>query len=384
MDRMQKISILSISLLSIMASAAISPALSSIGEYFSDSSELMIKMVVSLPAIFIIPVTLITGRLIFYIKKKTLVYMGLGLYLIGGLGGALATSIVMLLVMRAIIGIGTGLLIPLMRGVIADFFEGDERVKMMGYASAVNNLGGIIATVFAGILTIYGWRYPFLVYIVAFFVLFLVIKYMPDHEVETNDGSKAHINKNVWIIGLSHYIVVLIFFSIPSGLSYYITESGLGTGVTTGLLISLITIGSFFTGMNFHRIKEFLKGSTVMVGLGLMTIGMLGTAVFGNLLGISISLFSVGIGLGILAPNIYLKASLESSKKDVTLALAIAACFSFLGQFSSPIINKFIQDIFNYHSADSTFYISVGVGVFAMILVVMNRFVKVYVPSHFE
>ena len=293
MDRMQKISILSISLLSIMASAAISPALSSIGEYFSDSSELMIKMVVSLPAIFIIPVTLITGRLIFYIKKKTLVYMGLGLYLIGGLGGALATSIVMLLVMRAIIGIGTGLLIPLMRGVIADFFEGDERVKMMGYASAVNNLGGIIATVFAGILTIYGWRYPFLVYIVAFFVLFLVIKYMPDHEVETNDGSKAHINKNVWIIGLSHYIVVLIFFSIPSGLSYYITESGLGTGVTTGLLISLITIGSFFTGMNFHRIKEFLKGSTVMVGLGLMTIGMLGTAVFGNLLGISISLFSI-------------------------------------------------------------------------------------------
>lgn len=384
MDRMQKISILSISLLSIMASAAISPALSSIGEHFSDSSELMIKMVVSLPAIFIIPVTLITGRLIFYIKKKTLIYMGLGLYLLGGIGGALANSIVMLLVLRAIMGIGTGLLIPLMRGVIADFFDGKERVEMMGYASAVNNLGGIIATVSAGILTIYGWRYPFLVYIVALFVLFLVIKYMPDHEIEAREGRKAHINKNVWIIGLSHYMIILIFFAIPSGLSYYITESGLGTGVTTGLLIALVTVGSFFTGMNFHRIKEFLKGSTVMVGLVLITIGMLGIAVFGNLLGISISLFSVGIGLGILAPNIYLQTSLESSKKDVTLALAIAACFSFLGQFSSPIINKFIQDIFNYHSADSTFYISVGIGVFAMILVVLNKFVKVYVPQHFE
>lgn len=384
MNRMQKISILSISLLSIMSSAAVSPALSYIGDYFNDSSELMIKMVVSLPAIFIIPVTLLTGRLIFYIKKKTLVYIGLGLYLIGGLGGALANSIIMLLVLRALMGVGVGVLIPLMRGVIADFFDGKERVKMMGYASAVNNLGGIIATAFAGILTIYGWRYPFLVYLVALFVLFLVIKYMPDHDIEAKGSERAHISKNVWIIGLSHYMIILIFFAIPSGLSYYITESGLGTGVTTGLLISLVTVGSFFTGLNFLRIKEFLRGSTVMVGLVLMTIGMLGIAVFNDLLGVSIALFSVGIGLGILAPNIYLKTSLESTKKDVTLALAIAACFSFLGQFSSPIINKFIQDLFNYHSADSTFYISVGIGVIAMILVVLNKFVRVYVPNHFE
>ncbi len=384
MNRMQKISILSISLLSIMSSAAVSPALAYIGEYFNDSSELMIKMVVSLPAIFIIPVTLLTGKLIYYIRKKTLVYIGLTLYLIGGLGGALANSIVILLVLRALMGIGTGILIPLMRGVIADFFEGKERVEMMGYASAVNNLGGIIATVFAGILTIYGWRYPFMVYIVALFVLLLVVKYMPDHEIEVRGDEKTHINKNVWIIGLSHYMIILIFFAIPSGLSYYIAERGLGTGVTTGLLISLVTLGSFFTGLNFLRIKEYLKDNTVIVGLLLMTLGMLGIAVFSNLVGISIALLSVGVGLGILAPNIYLHTSLESSKKDVTLALAIAACFSFLGQFSSPIINKIIQDIFNYHSPESTFYISVSIGVFAILLVLINKIVKIYVPNHIE
>lgn len=384
MNKMQKISILSISLLSIMSSAAVSPALSYIGDYFYESSELMIKMVVSLPAVFIIPVTLLTGRLTLYIRKKTLVYIGLGLYLLGGLGGALSNSIIMLLVLRAIMGIGTGLLIPLMRGVIADFFEGTERVKMMGYASAVNNLGGIIATVFAGILTMYGWRYPFLVYLVALFVLVLVIVYMPNHEIETKDNRKTHISRNVWIIGLSHYMIILIFFAIPSGLSYYVTESGLGTGVTTGLLISLVTFGSFVTGLRFHSVKEFLRDATVMVGLLLMTIGMLGIAVFGNLIGVAISLLLVGIGLGILAPNIYLQTSLESSKKDVTLALAIAACFSFLGQFSSPILNEFIQDMFGYHDANSTFYISVGIGVFAMILVVLNKYIKVYVPNHIE
>ena len=115
-----------------------------------------------------------------------------------------------------------------------------------------------------------------------------------------------------------------------------------------------------------------------------MNLGMLGIAIFANLIVISISLLVIGIGIGIIAPNIYLKASLESSKKDVTLALAITACFSFLGQFSSPILNKYIQDIFNYHTINSTFYISVGIGVFAIILVILNKFFKVYVPSHKE
>ncbi|MBN2605282.1 MAG: MFS transporter [Bacilli bacterium] len=384
MNKMQKISILSISLLSIMSSAAISPALSYIGDYFYNSSELMIKMVVSLPAIFIIPVTLLTGRLTSYIKKKTLVYMGLTLYLVGGLGGAVANSIVVLLVFRSLLGIGTGLLIPLMRGVIADFFDGKERVQMMGYASAVNNLGGIIATLFGGILTIYGWRYPFLVYIVGLFVLFLVIKYMPDHPLEKKESRSVSINRNVWMIGLSHYMMVLIFFAVPSGLSYYISESGLGTGVTTGVLISLVTLGSFITGLNFHTLKVFLGDSTVIVGLGLETFGMLGIGLSSNLIGVSIALLLVGIGIGILSPNIYLKTSLESSKEDVTLALAIAACFSFLGQFSSPLINEYIQDFFHFNRVDSTFYISFGIGVFSIIIILLNKVFKVYIPKHVE
>jgi hypothetical protein len=271
-----------------------------------------------------------------------------------------------------------------MRGVIADFFDGKERVQMMGYSSAVNNLGGIIATLFGGLLTIYGWRYPFLVYIVALFVLFLVIKYMPDHPLEKNKNRSVSINRNVWMIGLSHYMMVLIFFAVPSGLSYYISESGLGTGVTTGILISLVTLGSFITGLNFHTVKVVLGDSTVMVGLVLETFGMLGIALSSNLIGFSIALLLVGIGIGILSPNIYLKASLESSKEDVTLALAIAACFSFLGQFSSPLINEYIQDFFHFNRVDSTFYISFGIGIFSIIIILLNKVFKVYIPKHVE
>jgi hypothetical protein len=111
-----------------------------------------------------------------------------------------------------------------------------------------------------------------------------------------------------------------------------------------------------------------------------MTVGMLGVALSTTIFLVAVALFTVGIGLGILAPNIYLHTSLESSKRDVTLSLAIVSCFSFLGQFSSPLINELIQNAFNYHEPNATFMISVGFGIVGILLVIINTFVKAYVP----
>ena len=381
MNKMQKISILSISLLVIMSSAAISPVLPEIGEYFSNSSELMIKMVISLPYIFIIPVALITGRLIFYIKKKHLLCIGLSLYIIGGLGGGLQNSIYALLVFRAIMGIGMGVLIPLTRGIIADFFTGNERVKMIGYSSAFNNFGGIIAYISAGLLTVYGWRYPFLVYILAFVVLFLVVIYLPEQDIPPKETHKTHINRNIWMLGIGLYMMILIFFAIPSGLAYFVSSNNFGGGATTGILIAIVTLCAFFVGIIFHRIRSLLKGGTVIFGLSLLTLGMFWIGISTNLVEVALALVLVGFGMGIVSPAIYLQTSLDSSKSDVTLSLAIVSIFSYLGRFSSPLINSFLQQIFNYHSVKSTFIISTYIGLFTIAIVIINKAVKIYIPS---
>ncbi len=376
MSKMQKIAILSISLLTIMSSAAVSPAIPYIGEYFSDASELLIKMVISLPAIFIIPVTLITGRLIFYVKKKHLLYIGLSLYIIGGLGGALQNSIYLLLVFRALMGIGIGILIPLTRGIIADLFTNHERVKMMGYSSAFNNLGGIIATLFAGLLTVYGWRYPFLVYMLAFVVLFLVIVYLPDQEIPSKETHKIHINRNVWILGLTHYMMIITFFAVPTGLGYLVSTYDFGSGVITGLLISIVTLVSFVLGIVFHHLRTLLREWTILFGLVLLTVGMLGIGLSNNMFEISVALVFVGFGMGIVPPMIYLQTSLVSSKNDVILSLAIVSIFSFLGQFSSPLVNSILQNIFNYHSDGSTFMISAIIGAFTIVVIITSKFLN--------
>ena len=378
MKKLLKISILSVSLLTIMASAAIAPALQTIQNHFSDVPAVKIQMILTLPAIFIIPVTLITGRLVFYIRKKTLLIVGVILYLIGGLGAGLVNTITMLLVLRSIMGLGVGLILPLATGLIADFYHGEERSQMMGYATAFNNLGGIIATVFAGILSVISWRHPFLVYLLGVYVLFMVIFVVPNQEVEVKTNIKSEVNKYVWMLGFANFYLLQIFFSIPASLSSFVEAKGFGSGLESGLLIALVTLGSFMFGVLFHRVRTILKGMTAITGLLFITIGVYLVAISPSIVFMGAALLLVGFGLGITAPLIYLHTSLQAKTKDVTLALALVSSFSFLGQFTSPVLVVFLRDIFDLTNANSPFVITSVIGVVGVVGLLINRKIQIY------
>lgn len=378
MNKSAKLSILSISLLTIMSSGAISPGLSAIRDHFYNVDELYIKMIITLPALFIIPVTLLTGKLVFLFKKKTLLITGVILYMIGGVSGGFAGSIWVLLLFRSIMGIGVGLLLPLARGLIADFFNGEERTEMMGYATAFNNFGGIVAFIIAGFVSVYSWRYPFFIYLLGFFVIYMIIAHMPDQKIKEKPDTKVEVNKNVWLLGFGMFYFVQMFYAIPTVLSIYIDEVNLGTTFTTGILISILTLGSLIFGLMFQKIKFRLKGFTPIVGLFLITLGMFVTAYVPNIYAIGIALFVMGFGLGIISPMIYLLSTTDSNPKDATFALAIMSSFSFFGQFSNPILFKFLQYIFNQNEPNSAFVISTILGIIGIIGVLINMKVRIY------
>lgn len=80
------LAILSVALLTVMAGAAISPAISNIEKAFSNASPGLIKLVLTLPSPVVIPFALISGRLCDAFEKRTMLLRGLTLYLVGGLG----------------------------------------------------------------------------------------------------------------------------------------------------------------------------------------------------------------------------------------------------------------------------------------------------------
>ena len=107
------VSILSLSLLTVMAGAAVAPALGVIQASFSGTSQTVVQLIISIPALFIVITNLCFPALSRRFSTKTLVLGGLLLYTVGGCAAGLFDQIALVLVMRALVGIGVGIMIPL-------------------------------------------------------------------------------------------------------------------------------------------------------------------------------------------------------------------------------------------------------------------------------
>ena len=125
-------SILSLSLLTVMAGAAVAPALEVIRRHFSDASQLEVQLVVCMPALFIVITNMFFGRLASRFGARTLTMAGLALYTVGGAAAGLFNSIWAVLVMRALVGVGVGMIMPLSTGLLTYYFAPEKREGLMG------------------------------------------------------------------------------------------------------------------------------------------------------------------------------------------------------------------------------------------------------------
>src|SRR5699024_11473217 len=78
--------IISISMATVMAGAAISPALGLIAKAFPDASPTMIKLILTASSIIIIPFSFLSSYLTSKMTKRTIILNRLIIYLICGVG----------------------------------------------------------------------------------------------------------------------------------------------------------------------------------------------------------------------------------------------------------------------------------------------------------
>ncbi|MBR2232207.1 MAG: hypothetical protein IJ891_07565 [Prevotella sp.] len=64
------------------------------------------------------------------------------LYVAAGAGCFFVDDIYVLLVMRALLGISVGLIMPLSTGLLAYYFPPEEQAWLMGLSAAMNQMGG--------------------------------------------------------------------------------------------------------------------------------------------------------------------------------------------------------------------------------------------------
>jgi MFS family permease len=366
--RKLKITILSLSLVTVMSGAAVAPALGAIANYFSKADPLLIKLIITLPALFIIFTSLLFSLISSRLSSKTIAISGLFLYIIGGCGAGFVNNIYLLLAFRSILGIGVGLIMPLSTGLFAYFFDKNEQSKLMGYSSAMNNLGGIMATMLSGYLVSLNWRYSFAIYLLGLFVVILVIIVLPKAEMsKTKRSIDIKSIRKIAPYVFAMFITMVIFYTVPSNFSIIVTKKNLIPTSFIGLLMSVQNITSFIIGLALSFIVKKVGRYSKYFASGMLALGLFSLSSTDHIITIVFGLFALGVGLGIMVPILNAQVSLHVDKEKMTSAMAIMSAMLYLGQFLSPILIDGVQSLFHLQGLQMPFYLAMILSIAFMI-----------------
>ena len=374
---MLKPTIISISMATVMAGAAISPALGLIAKAFPEASLTMIKLILTAPALTIIPFTFLTSFLTTKLPKRTVVIIGLVVYLIGGIGPQFMPTIELLILFRLVLGAGVGILMPLSESLIYDYFTGRERTKMMGYNAAFSNFGGIITMLIAGWLATFGWQLPFNVYLLGVIIFILVLFYLPKGKIQLPPHHERNSKIPLAVYGYSIAMgaIMLAYCAVATNMALYLEQTNLGGPALAGMIVAFAAVGGMTTSLFLVQVIGILDKYFVPIMLLSMGIPFSVLALTKSIPLVLISVCFIGFAQGALFPDLTMRALNIVKLHQTDKTIAVATTFIFSGQFLSPIVLDTISKTANQDSIQFQFgVLSVAILIFA--LVVMTRMAR--------
>ncbi len=341
-SKMVTATILSMSLLTVMAGAAVAPAMEIIKLHFVDAPDMLVQLIVSLPALFIVITNLCFLPISRVLKTRSIAIIGLLLYTVAGVGCAFIDNIYIILCMRALLGVSVGLIMPLSTGLLAYYFPPEEQARLMGLSTAMNQMGGVIATLLAGILANIEWNYAFYVYIFGLLSLLMIFMWLPNEKLDSsNKRGKAFEPRQLLkfhpsVIGM--FLLTIVFFVFPTNFAI-ITSKQLGYDVTT---ITLLMVGldfvAFLVGLVFGQLMGAFRHSIKYFAPLMFIVGYFFYAEASNLLMISAGSVLIGLANGIGIPYLLTIASIKGGRNSATTVMPIISAALYLAQFLCPLI----------------------------------------------
>ena len=367
------IAIWSISALTSLPGLAVSPILGDLTKIFPKATDLDIQMLTSLPSLLIIPFILLGGKLTEKVDFVRILKIGLWLFAASGILYLISNKMWQLIVVSALLGIGSGLIIPLSTGLISKYFVGTYRVKQFGLSSAITNFTLVIATAVTGYLAEVSWHLPFLVYLLPLISILLVghlkesrsdAAVKPSSQSNAPSGQTAAVDTggSKYGIHIKHLLQIMLFYGVTTfivlavifNLSFLMEKHHFSSG-NSGLMISLFFLAIMAPGFCLDKIVDELKERTkaysllsMAVGLALIWIAPIEWLIIPGCI-------LVGLGYGIIQPMLYDKTTHTALPQKATMALAFVMMMNYLAILLYPFIIDFLQNLFHTQSQEFPF-----------------------------
>lgn len=356
---------------------ATTPAIGSIAAAFPTVAPGLIQMIATIPALFLALTPPVYAKCLEFMKKKTLLYIAAILFLIGGAApGFVHPNIWVILFFRALIGIATGICIPMSTDLVVDFFEGGEQHSMMGYVSATVGISGIMFQLLGGYLAGIRWNYAFYAYFVSiiFFVFAFAFLPEPDRQakIAAQEGAGNETVKvpgSVYLITLLFGIFFLLWYALLANGAIVLLGEKMATPAQIGLAFALVTVGSFLTSVLFKWLFKAFEYLLLPLAFVVSAAGFYTCFISQTFLMFTIGATLLGFGLGIVVPATMTKLSGLVPYSAAAKAIAIGYFGMGVGGFIQPLVFNLFSE-----PGRTPFLIgAVGMLVFTVVMYGVNK-----------
>ncbi len=319
---------------------SISPVLQKVQENYPGISVSRIQMLVTAPTVLAMGMALLSGWLITKISKKKLVMIGCFILGVSGFIPLLNESFTWLLGSRLILGIGLGLVMALNTAVVAEHFQGNERIAAMGLQGASVGAGMLLVNMGAGALGEIHYSMISYMHLIGIVATIGIAALLPETgRVVVENNQRIRINAGVLKIALLGCIAFIFIISFSTNISLLLEGPLKGNTSLVGIIAGIFSGVQILIGMILTHISKRTKSNTLFVGMLSFSLGAFLLFLFpGNTVGLIIGAVFCGIAQGIFVPRAMYEVASIVPKEAAALSAAVLTVGITLGQFLSPVV----------------------------------------------
>jgi MFS transporter, ACDE family, multidrug resistance protein len=350
------VSLASIPLVMTLGNSMLIPVLTVMEKKLNISSfqSSMIITVYSIVAILLIPVA---GYLSDHIGRKKVIIPSLVIAAIGGLISGFASwkmndGYWLILVGRALQGVGAAGAAPIVMPLVGDMFKDEEDVSCcLGLIETSNTMGKVLSPILGALLAGFIWFLPFFAFPVfctlsILLVLLLVktpkskAKKVPFKEFFTN-VKKTFTDSGRWLYAIFFIGAALMF--VLFGILFYLSDTfekvyeikDVKKGLFLAIPLGALCLSSYITGKVIKKNKVLMKWITV-IGIILLAVSI-AMLMLSKGIWFMISMFVVsGIGIGAGLPCLDSLITEGVEKEERGTITSIYSSMRFIGVAAGP------------------------------------------------
>ena len=347
--RLTLVAMLLASMLMLMGGAAVAPALPLINEAFP-GQDFAVSLVITLPSLAVGLLGLVIGSLADKFGKVRTLCVALVLFTAAGVASFFLEDLMVILAMRFLVGVGIAGISAAVTALMAEYYTGVSRVKVLSYQSAAMGIGVLILEFTGGSLAEISWRTPFLVYLIGIPILIMAILSMREPTMSERDRAEleeiAHEMKPrkvdrgiVALCYVSVFFCMNLVFLLPTSIPIVLAELGVSSSIV-GLFLGFHGVANAVLSINYGRLTTRIPPFRIL-GMGFLCMGI-GLAVLILCPSVPLAIFTLvitGMGVGMIVPSLVntLAGQISSSNSGKIMG-GYGTCLNF-GQFAISLIS---------------------------------------------